>query len=81
MNQTESVVIATRRERFASMMSPTEFHAWESLEAALQAWPGPGGGERDAWRRLALAKTDAERREAQEELRRIGIDPTTGERT
>ena len=27
---------------FASSLTPTEFHAWDALEKALQAWPGPG---------------------------------------
>jgi hypothetical protein len=65
------------RDVLAELMSPTEHAAWEALRAALDAWPGPGPGERDAWKRLALAATEAEREAAREELRRLGVGPTT----
>jgi hypothetical protein len=63
------------REVLAGLLSPHEFHAWEALTAALNAWPGPGPTVARAWKRFALAATDEEREEAREELRRHGIDP------
>jgi hypothetical protein len=30
------------RDVFGRTLTPTEFHAWEALEQALQEWPGPG---------------------------------------
>lgn len=65
------------REVFAELMGPSEFRAWEALRDALDAWPGPFPAEAPAWRRLACASTDEEREAAREELRRLGIDPTT----
>lgn len=63
------------RELLAELMSPTQHHAWEALDAALAAWPGPCPAEAPAWRRLALARTDEEREAARAELRRLGLDP------
>ncbi|MGK3981278.1 hypothetical protein WMF38_57305 [Sorangium sp. So ce118] len=64
------------RDVFAEIMAPEQFHAWESLIAALNTWPGPGPGVARAWKRLALARTDEERETAREELRRFGVDAT-----
>ncbi|WP_438029065.1 hypothetical protein [Sorangium sp. So ce233] len=63
------------RDVFAELMAPEQYHAWESLIAALNTWPGPGPGVARAWKRLALATTDEEREVAVAELRRHGIDP------
>lgn len=67
------------RDAFAELMDPAEFHAWEALTAALNAWPGPGPTVARAWKRMALAATDEEREAAVEELRRFGIDPMAPE--
>lgn len=63
------------RDVFAELMAPEQFHAWEALISALNAWPGPGSTVARAWKRLALATTDEERENAVAELRRHGIDP------
>lgn len=63
------------RDAYAELMDPAEFHAWETLVAALNAWPGPGPTVARAWKRLALATTDEDREAACEELRRHGLDP------
>ncbi|MGK3995062.1 hypothetical protein [Sorangium sp. So ce1024] len=63
------------RDVLTEIMPPEQFHAWESLVAALNAWPGPGPTVARGWKRLALATTDEEREAAVEELRRHGIEP------
>lgn len=65
------------RDVFAELMAPEQYHAWEALIAALNAWPGPGPGVARGWKRLALATTDEEREAAGEELRRHGIELPT----
>lgn len=78
-NRAQSTAQSERRAVFADLMSPTEFAAWEALEAALRAWPGPGPAERDAWRKLAIGD-EAAKVEARAELVQVGVDPTTGGR-
>jgi hypothetical protein len=62
-------------DMFAELMAPEQYHAWESLIATLNTWPGPGPGVARGWRRLAQATTDDERAIAKDELRRFGVDP------